>query len=172
MPPYQNLYHCMGHTYGTWLPGDPRGFRARHHRDHCDGDYKNPPQSGLHDDLYNYSKTLMKRPPVYLTPTQRQLAVNVIVASLLKRNIAAVIASVDRVHWHLLAPFPDQNPRRWLGIAKKESSHSLKLQGQGLEGGLWAVGCQCVPVENATHAAHTRNYIADHVHQGAAIWSA
>jgi hypothetical protein len=171
MSPYQNLYHCMGHTYGTWLPGDPRGFRTRHHRDHCEGDYKNPPVPGLHADLYNRSKTLMKRAPVYLTPTQRQLAVDAIIASLLKRNIPAVIASVDRVHWHILAPFPDRNPRHWLGIAKKESSHFLKIQGQGIDGGLWAVRCQCIPIENAIHAARTRNYIADHIQQGASVWT-
>jgi hypothetical protein len=33
----------MGHTYGTWLPGDPKGFRTRHHREHIEGDYKKPP---------------------------------------------------------------------------------------------------------------------------------
>jgi hypothetical protein len=169
--PYQNLYHCMGHTYGTWLPGDPRGFRTRHHREHCEGDYKNPPPPGEYSELYQRSQTLMKRAPVYLNPTQRQLAVDAIIASLRKRNIETEVASVDRVHWHVLAPFPDHNPRHWLGIAKKESSHFLKLQGHGIEGGLWAVRCQCIPVENANHAARTRKYIADHARQGGAIWT-
>ena len=101
----------------------------------------------------------MNRSPVYLTPTQRQLAVDAIITSLLKRNISAEIASVDRVHLHVLAPFPDHNPRHWIGIAKKESSHFLKIQAQGIDGGLWAVRCQCLQVENAAHAARTRNYI-------------
>src|SRR3954468_9029001 len=42
--PWNNWYHCMGNTYGTWLPGDPRGFRTRLHREHVEGDYRNPPK--------------------------------------------------------------------------------------------------------------------------------
>lgn len=41
--PWNDWYHIMCHTYGTWLPGDPRGFRTRHHREHVEGDYKSPP---------------------------------------------------------------------------------------------------------------------------------
>jgi hypothetical protein len=24
--PWNDWYHIMTHTYGTWLPGDPKGF--------------------------------------------------------------------------------------------------------------------------------------------------
>ena len=41
MPAWNHWYHCTAHTYGTWLRGDPRGWRARHHREHVDGDYRN-----------------------------------------------------------------------------------------------------------------------------------
>ena len=30
--PWNDWYHCNGNTYGTWLRGDPRGFRERRHR--------------------------------------------------------------------------------------------------------------------------------------------
>jgi hypothetical protein len=36
-------HHVVLTTYGAWLYGDVRGFRTRHHREHVDGDYKNPP---------------------------------------------------------------------------------------------------------------------------------
>ena len=39
-------YHVVLSTYGSWLYGDKRGFRTRHHREHVDGDYKNPPSLG------------------------------------------------------------------------------------------------------------------------------
>ena len=42
MLPWNDWYHCTTHTYGSWLRGDRRGWRARHHREHVQGDYKNP----------------------------------------------------------------------------------------------------------------------------------
>src|SRR5690349_5207107 len=44
-------FHCTTHTYGTWLRGDPRGWRSRNHREHVDGDYKHPPSNGKYDPL-------------------------------------------------------------------------------------------------------------------------
>src|SRR6188508_1399655 len=73
--PWGDWYHIMCHTYGTWLPGHPKGFRTRHHREHVDGDYKNPPPKGKYDKLWKRSRELMKRDPVYLTPEQRERAV-------------------------------------------------------------------------------------------------
>ena len=72
--PWNNWYHCMGNTHGTWLPGDPRGFRTRHHKEHVEGDYKNPPVENYEQRLRK-SKELMKRDPVYLTVTQRRRVV-------------------------------------------------------------------------------------------------
>jgi hypothetical protein len=43
MSAWRDWYHVTGSTYGAWLPGDPRGFRTRHHRQHVEGDYKDPP---------------------------------------------------------------------------------------------------------------------------------
>jgi hypothetical protein len=45
--PWNHWYHCMGNTFGTWLPGSPKGFRTRHHREHVEGDYKHPPPKGM-----------------------------------------------------------------------------------------------------------------------------
>src|SRR5258706_3182865 len=85
--PWHDWYHVMGHTYGTWLPGDPKGFRTRHHREHVEGDYKHPPPKGKYDELWNRSKDLMKRDPVYLTPIQRERATEEIIRSLKKWGI-------------------------------------------------------------------------------------
>src|SRR3954469_8997801 len=62
--PWNNWYHCTTHTYGTWLRGDPRGWRARHHREHVIGDYKNPPPRGMYEKIFARSKSLMKRDAV------------------------------------------------------------------------------------------------------------
>ena len=53
-------FHCTVHTYGAWLHGSARGFRTRHHREHIEGDYKNPPPQGMYDDKLQRSKELLK----------------------------------------------------------------------------------------------------------------
>jgi hypothetical protein len=44
--------HCVIGTHNSWLPGDPRGFRAIDHKIHSSGDYKNPPPEGEHSGLH------------------------------------------------------------------------------------------------------------------------
>src|SRR5437763_6902366 len=61
-------FHVIISTYGSWLYGGPRGFRTRHHREHVEGDYKNPPPPGKYDAKNARSKRLLKEPPVVLPP--------------------------------------------------------------------------------------------------------
>jgi hypothetical protein len=168
--PWNDWYHCMGNTYGTWLPGDPRGFRTRHHREHCEGDYKNPPPKGRYEQRHQKSKDLMTRPAVFLTVPQRVRALEEFVGSLRRREIEVVAASIDRVHFHVLARFPARDPRHWVGVAKKESSHYLKVEGLAPVGGLWATRCECVPIEDRGHQVWVVGYILKHVKKGAATW--
>lgn len=168
--PWNNWYHCMGHTFGTWLPGSKKGFRTRHHRLHVEGDYKNPPPPGTCDVLYNHVKANMTRDPVYLNKHQQQLVLKFLVESLQRRGIPLRIVEVDRVHFHLLIQLHDRNPRKWVGIAKKESSHYLKLAGCGFDGGIWAVRGKEVPIENENYWGRTVPYIRNHVREEAVVW--
>jgi hypothetical protein len=154
----------MCNTYGTWLPGDPRGFRTRHHRQHIDGDYKNPPTPGTFDNLHQRSRRLMTRPPVYLTPTQIPRVLSEFLASLHRRSMEVIVAALDTHHLHILARFPDHQPRHWIGIAKKESSHFLHL------GGLWAVRGKVVPIRDPSHQLNVARYITAHARHGATLY--
>jgi hypothetical protein len=87
------------------LRGDPRGWRARHHREHVDGDYKAPPPKGRYDALHAESKRLMKRERVTLTPEQRAVACRVMVESLLYHKVEVLAVAVSAKHWHVLARF-------------------------------------------------------------------
>jgi hypothetical protein len=177
MPPFQpaarawdHWFHIMFHTYGTWLPGDPKGFRTRHRREHVEGDYKNPPPKGKYDHLWQRSKNLMKRDAVYLTPAQRERAVDEFVRSFKKWSIPLRIMSIDRIHFHALARFPDNNPRHYVGLAKKECSAFMKRDGVAPEGGLWAVRCECVPIADAQHFKKATGSIRDHRKVGGVIY--
>src|SRR5579871_533831 len=104
MSAWNNWYHCTGSTKGTWLLGDPRGWRARHHREHCVGDYKNPPPAGMYAELLARSKKLSKR-KIVLTPGQRRLACLEIAEALAFRKVDVVDVCVGAKHWHVLARF-------------------------------------------------------------------
>lgn len=104
--------HLTATTYGTWLRGDPRSFRTRHHREHVIGDYKNPPPPGTYDALHRYSKSLMTRPPVSLSPDARALACTTIVEALSFHHCLVHVACVTEHHAHNLAaiPIPETTP--------------------------------------------------------------
>ena len=170
MAPWDDWYHVMGHTYGTWLPGDPKGFRTRAHREHVEGDYRNPPPEGMYEGLYEHATGAMKREPVHLDRAQRQRALDEVVASLQRRRFELEVVSVDAIHLHGLVRCPDRDPKRWVGIAKKESSHYCKQTGHAPEGGIWAKGCKCLPVRGQSHWYNVRKYIRDHRLKGAVVW--
>ncbi len=170
--PWNGWYHLTAHTYGSWLRGDPRGWRARHHREHVEGDYRNPPPPGTYAQLHELSKSLMTRDPVRIAAALRPIVVGSIVEKLLRDGVEVLIASVESRHLHVLARFPDRDPRHWLGRAKKHASHNLREQGlRAEEGGLWAKRSHAGPFADRAHQLKVFHYIRNHRHQGAALWT-
>lgn len=98
------------------------------------------------------------------------MIVRLLVESLERRNLDVATACVTDVHFHVLARFPDHNPRHWLGIAKKESSHYAKEADLASLGGLWAVRTKSLPTNSRGHQLNTAKYIYDHRSEGGAIW--
>ncbi|WP_437230609.1 hypothetical protein SH661x_002053 [Planctomicrobium sp. SH661] len=64
-------FHVTLTTYGAWLPGDPRGFRTRHHREHVEGDYRDPPPAGKYEGLHRASERLLKSTPTVFSRADR-----------------------------------------------------------------------------------------------------
>ena len=109
----------MGNTYGTWLPGDPRGFRTRHHHEHVEGDYKNPPAPGQYEERHACARHRMKRSPVFLRPEQRRVACLAFGEKLVELDVELVDLSISEMHFHLLArftPFIDDLQRPGIAI--------------------------------------------------------
>jgi len=169
--PWNDWYHVTVHVYASWLRGDPRGWRARHHREHVDGDYKHPPPKGKYDALFELSKPLMKRDPVRIAKALRQVVAGAIAEKLQMDDIQVLVVSLTAKHLHLLARFPDHNPRHWIGRAKKSASHIVRQEGlRTEEGGLWAKRSHAEPITGRSHQVKTFCYVLDHVNEGAAIW--
>lgn len=163
-------YHCVVHTYGSWLPGDPPGFRTRHHREHVDGDYKAPLPAGKFDGLHQHANAVMKRDAVHIAENARQKILGWLVDSLIANAAEVVAASLDSYHFHILARFRNGNPNEIVGIAKKESAYFAQRDGLMVTGGVWAKRGQYKPIEDRKHQLATVRYIVDHRKHGAVIW--
>ncbi len=195
--PWNNWYHVIACTYGAWLPGDPRGFRTLHHREHVEGDYKHPPPPGRYKEHHARSQRRMNREAVLLTPEQRRAACRAIGEKLVAMGVELVDLVVTANHFHLLARFtpldPDQRrgmaiprlspqstlkdgrdpmPRHVVGLIKKHASHKLRERGLRTQpGGLWGKRCHVIPIESRAHQLATVRYIRAHGAQGGAVWS-
>jgi hypothetical protein len=190
---WNNWFHCIGTTYGAWLRGDARGWRARKHREHVPYDYKNPPPEGTYARLEAYSKFVMKRDAVVLEWEERVVACRKIYEALTFHDVQVVQLCVSATHFHVLCRFervspgiaipgfgiPGSNPRasvhreprHLIGIAKKESARGLSRMGLRPEGGIWAVRCKCKPIRNRGHQVRVARYILAHYKRGAAVFS-
>ena len=169
MQAWNGWYHVSSSTYGTWLRGDPRGWRSRRHREHVEGDYRNPPPEGRHEFLYEQSKRLLKKPPVRLTNDQRRIAVEAIAEKLKQLQRQPLAVSVDTVHYHILGRFLNGRVRAAVGRAKKHAWHLLVEQ--GFSGRAWAKACHPLPISDRQHQLRVYGYIRRHVEKGAYVWT-
>ncbi len=172
----------MSNTYGTWLRGDARGWRERHHRKHITGDYRHPPKKGSFEKIQRLSKQLMQRDPVRLERELREIALRGIVECLAGDGIAVLVACLDAAHLHVLAQFKDLRPRRRLGWAKffatKQVKQYLNAHGAAVGNfpelktgeGIWGKRSECVPITDRQHRVNVLNYIAGHWKKGASVW--
>jgi len=188
---WNDWYHLMANTYGTWLPGDERGFRTRGHREHIEGDYRNPPPAGRYENRKRRSQRLLDRAPVYLPPPARIIAVRSMVHSLTEVHAIELLAlAINDVHVHALGRFPkslrrtaqptetgahtsaiNDAPRHYLGIAKQWSSKTLAVEGLISPGGAWAAKGKIKPIRDRQHQINVYRYIVAHIDQDAAVWS-
>jgi hypothetical protein len=162
-------YHVVASTYGAWLYGDPRGFRTRHHREHVEGDYKNPPPPGRYADLERQSRESLKCPPVILPRHLREVVGRAIIERLTGLGALVVCISVSGQHIHLLAKMRIRGARWMMGKAKRHVW--FVLRDKGWVGKVWGKGCKPTPVRDRAHQLNVYRYIMRHASQGAWVWS-
>ena len=169
MNAWNGWYHVGGNTYGTWLPGDPRGWREKRHKKHVEGDYNNPPPKGSGDAYHEHARDLLTQPPVHLDTTQRKAVGRALVERFVALDIEILTLSLDAIHFHLLARFPDNQVRPRLGRAKKHAYHELR--DRGLIGKLWGGGSNVVTITDREHQLNVFAYIGRHKEHGAWVWT-
>ncbi|MFI4859091.1 MAG: hypothetical protein ACIAXF_00275 [Phycisphaerales bacterium JB063] len=186
---WNNWYHCVGSTYGSWLRGDPRGFRTFHHREHVEGDYRRPPEPGIWEAVFEASEASLRYPPVVLELPQRCCVCQAFIDKLQRDAVEPVALAIASNHFHLLARFPaltpadlarlkktilrdgrDPAPRHFLGRARRHASFALSEVKLKPASPVWATRPKCEPIRDRSHQVNTTRYIADHVKQNAATW--
>jgi len=193
--PWNRWFHCIGGTYGSWLPGDPRGFRTRHHREHVEGDYRNPPAAGTYDRRHARARAALRHDPVVLRREDRELVCRTMARTLIRYGVELLDLCVGGQHFHALCrfptalpPAPDGSPRRppgnlltdgrdplcrhILGRAKRAASVEMLRLGRKGEGRpLWARRAKLEPVRSRRHQLAVVRYIRRHANDDAAVWS-
>ena len=169
MDAWNGWYHVNGNTYGTWLPGDPRGWRAKGHKTHVEGDYKSPPPEGTGDALHQHAGDLLKQAPVHLTAAQRETGSQALAEMLLHQQIEIIALSLDAIHFHLLARFRNKQVRPIVGRAKRHVTYVLRERGH--VGKVWSGNGKVTPVSDRQHQVNVFNYITRHADHGAWLWT-
>ena len=152
-------YHIQWGTYGSWLPGDPRGFRTKGHRVHVDGDYRNPPPKGKYDRLYEYARSQMSKEAVIVPRELRAVVGQACLERFQTEDIYVHRLSVGGQHVHVAIDCLPDGIKQMIGRVKKVSSHRIR---DTIPGKVWSHGCNVVPVQDEQHWRNVLRYILDH----------
>ena len=149
--------HVIISTLNSWLPGDPRGFRAVNHKIHSSGDYKNPPPPGEHANLHQHSKAISGA-PVVISEELREIVGTAFCDELIRVAHRLLVISVAATRCHLLVELPDDKKeiRRIIGECKRKASVAIRKE---LPGRVWAHDGKYQAVETAEHQQNVYNYI-------------
>ena len=166
-PPGLRWFHITFGTHGSWLPGDPRGFRSRNTKNFSSGDHRNPPPSKEHEGLLRHSKKLT--PSVVTIPKPLLPIVGNAIGHYIQQYSYRVNAvCVASRHVHLLAELPVQNTTAEVGKIKRYASFAIRDQ---MNGRVWATGCGVKPIHDKAHQVNAFNYILQHRGQRCWVWS-
>ena len=159
-------YHVIWGTYGSWLPGDPRGFRTRHHRQHVAGDYRHPPPPGRYEGLHAHVRRSLKQSPVIIPRDLLEVVGRRCLDRFAEEGVAVAALSVGGQHAHVALACPSEGLKQRVGRVKKVSSHRVRDR---LPGRLWQAGCHPVAVRDELHWRKVLEYIAAHAPE-AWVW--
>ncbi len=162
-------FHVTFATYGTWLPGDPRGFRTRHHREHVEGDYKSPPPAGRYDERHRHSEELLVADPVLFTRAERRVVLSALLERLVDAKALVVAIAVGREHVHIILKCPPGEVRRVVGFGKKHAWFALRRTSRRER--IWAKRCRAQPIADRAHQLNAVQYVVRHAFKGAAVWA-
>jgi len=121
-------YLLTFHTYGTWLPGDDRGW---HHRG--DGAIPRPPAPGLRA----WCERRMNAPPLWFSARQRRIVRDAFREPCARRGFPVHALSVQTAHVHLVVT-ATVAPEALMASLKGWATRALRSDGLAREQTIWA----------------------------------
>jgi hypothetical protein len=167
-------------THGSWLPGDPRGFRTWRRREYV------PPQYGeaasgepiydpnVYTVRHRESRERLTAPPVCLTLADRRIACSALVTEIERVRIVPAIIAVAKSHVHFVAQFGELRIRHVVGRLKAAATLSIKNRESPEGGSIWATGCHMKSLYRADDFSSAFRYVDDHREEAAVVhrWDA
>jgi REP element-mobilizing transposase RayT len=162
-------FHVGWSTFGTWLPGDPRGFRNDQHRIHSSNQYHAIRVPGEHAGLHRYARSIMHRDPVHLDPIARERMCATLREHAAALGLDPLAIAVSTTHVHLLARLDPEKLNAEVGALKRRSSHAVR---DILPGRIWATRCHPLQIRDREHQQSVFRYIVHHSRkEGASVWT-
>lgn len=166
-------------TYGSWLPGDPRGFRTWRRREYVPSPFGRAQggepiyDSAAYAERHEDTRGRLTSTPVSLTVTDRREACSALVVEIAALRIVPAILTVAKRHAHFISQFGELAIRPTVGRLKAAATRSMKSVCFDAPQ-LWAKGCHMESLNGEDEFVAAYQYVQHHVSQGAAIhkWDA
>jgi hypothetical protein len=162
-------------TYGTWLPGDPRGFRTwrgteyvpppRRYADPGEETY----QRADYADRHATARELAEQ-AVALAREHQDAALSALLRDITEIPIHASAIAVGTAHVHLLAKFAERRIRQTAGRLKAAATRAIHEADPAFRPKrIWAKECHMKSKETELDYRNALNYIKRHIHEGALV---
>ena len=165
---------CTWTTFGTWLPGDPRGFQTWRGREYVpppkryakpgEATYDPRPYRARHEA----AKRSLSQPPVELADRQVRTASGAFAAEVDETPVTGAVLAVGSVHAHFLARFGPLPIRTLCGRFKAKSTDALHATGFP-HPRVWCRGVHLKSKPVGEAFAGSFRYVCNHVREGAQV---
>ena len=125
-----SAYFLTWTTYGTWLPGDSRGWVNRHRRH---GEIVDPPSPVLE----SYARGLLKESPILLTPMMRRAVATAIQKTCSEFGWELHALEVRSNHVHVVISAHNISTGKAIGLLKVRSRRALEVTVSGVRRQRW-----------------------------------
>jgi REP element-mobilizing transposase RayT len=139
-----------------------------HHRDHVEGDYKNPPPAGIYEAFAIKNRESLKCDEVSLDWSQREAVGKALKSKLDELGVILIAIAASGQHVHLLLKARPKEVRNQVGKAKMHTWFELRKGGWKRK--LWGRRGKFLRVRDRAHQLNVFRYILRHAEQGAWVW--
>jgi REP element-mobilizing transposase RayT len=139
--PYDRVWFLTWHTYGTWLPGNEKGFVSSLRNADGDSEIHNIPGTTIDSDsphLLEWSRQQLKSKPLVLKPLQANSLAEQLLETTAIRGWTMFAFAIVTNHVHVVVGVPgDPKPESLSGDFKRNGSRTLNRLYTRPAGGTW-----------------------------------